>query len=239
LDLSIIIPAFNEGRKIAYDIKSAADFLLREHLVGEIIVVDDGSTDDTAERARSAMIDPSIEKRILRHDRNHGKGFAVKMGMAVARGEFVMFSDSGSCTPLSYARRAMDLIRSGQCEIAHGSRKLPDSVILKRQKLGRRIASKLFRAAMGIVMGIPGEMTDTQCGFKVYRGDIGRELYGECRTMDFMFDIEIILRALRKGYRVHEFPIQWTSDHDSRVLPVRTSWRVIGEMISIKQSMKL
>ena len=86
-------------------------------------------------------------------------------------------------------------------------------------------------------MKIPPELTDTQCGFKIYKGDIARHLYSECITDGFMFDIEIIIRAQKEGYRIKEFPINWSCDRDSRLSPTRSWWRVLSELMTIKQTM--
>jgi dolichyl-phosphate beta-glucosyltransferase len=86
-------------------------------------------------------------------------------------------------------------------------------------------------------MKIPAEFTDTQCGFKIYKGDVARQLYGECATDGFAFEIEIIMRAQKKGYRIKEFPIDWTCDRDSRLSPTRSFWRILLELITIKQIM--
>jgi len=237
MDLSIIIPAFREGHKICHDVEAAAAMLAERGLAGEIIVVDDGSPDDTAAAAAAVELPPGVERTVIRYTPNRGKGFAVRTGMAAARGEFAMFSDVGVCIPYSSAMAGIELIKSGRCEIAHASRKLPDSRQLRRQRLYRRILSWGFRKTVGLFMGIPPELTDTQCGFKVYRGDVARELYGRCRSDGFMFDIEILLRARKAGYRVLEFPVEWRCDWDTRLHPGRSAAATFSELRAIKRSL--
>jgi len=238
MDFSIVIPAFREATKIRRDVEAAADFFVRHGLAGEVIVVDDGSPDDTSAAAEAADVPPAVERRVIRYTPNRGKGCAVRTGMNQTRGRHVMFADVGLCVPFENALRGLELIQSGRCEIAHGSRKLPDSVILRPQRLYRRFLSWSFRKAAGLFMGVPGGLTDTQCGFKVYRGDVARELYGACVSDGFMFDIEILLRALRQGYRVLEFPVEWRCDWDSRLRPGRNAADTLAELQAIKRNLR-
>lgn len=238
MDLSIVIPAFREENKVAHDVEAAGAFLAEHGLTGEIIVVDDGSPDGTAAAAEAATVPDGVERRVIRYTPNRGKGYAIRAGMRETRGDFVMFADVGLCVPFENVRRGIEPIRAGQCEIAHGSRKLPQSVLHRRQRLYRRALSWLFRKVVGLAMGVPGRLTDTQCGFKVYRGDVGRELYAACRTDGFMFDIEVLLRALHKGYRVVEFPVEWRCDWDSRLHPARGAGHTIGELRAIRRTLK-
>jgi dolichyl-phosphate beta-glucosyltransferase len=238
MDLSIVIPAYNEQDKVAHDVEAAADFLLHEGMNGEILVVDDGSDDGTAEAAREARVLRGVDRHVIRYTPNRGKGHAVKTGMVQTRGAIAMFADVGLCVPFENAMRGIEPIRHGQCELAHGSRKLPESVLVRKQHAYRRALSWMFRKAAGFIMGIPGKLSDTQCGFKIYRGDVARELYAACRTDGFMFDIEILLRALRKGYRVVEFPVEWRCDFDSRLRPAHEGTEVFKELRRIKRELK-
>lgn len=235
MNLSIIIPVFEERQKIAHDIQAASTFLTSRQLTGEIIVVDDGSRDDTALIAKRVEVAPSLQLNVIRYERHKGKGFAVRAGVRESRGDDVMFADSGLCVPYQNALAGLHLIKSGACEIAHGSRRLKESQIIKPQAWHRRLTARIFRWLVVYWIKIPAHLTDTQCGFKIYRGEVARELYGECLTHGFMFDIEIILRALRKGYRIREFPIQWTCDLDSRLSFTRTPKQIWREMRNIKR----
>jgi len=237
VDLSIAIPAFEESDKISRDIKEAATFLQRNHFTGEIIVVDDGSSDNTAEAAKNTNIPSKIPLKVVRLDCNRGKGYAVRTGIMQTNGEYVMFADSGCCVPYENVIRGLKLLKSAVCDIAHGSRKLRESKIQRQQSLYRRICSAIFHWFVIYVVKIPSELTDTQCGFKIYRGDIGRTLYGRCTVDGFMFDVEIILRALRQGFRIKEFPIEWTCDRDSRLAPARSLWRILLELLTIKRTL--
>jgi len=238
MDLSIIIPAYREAAKIRRDVEAAGIFLERAGLAGEIIVVDDGSPDGTREAALAAQAPEGVVCRVIRLEPRRGKGFAVRTGMTASRGRFAMFADVGLCVPFEFSMRAMEMINRGECDIAHGSRKLPDSIIIQPQTLYRRLCSRLFRLIVRLFMGIPDEFTDTQCGFKVYRGDVARRLYGECFSNGFMFDVEILLRALRHGYRVKEFPVEWRCDLDTRLHPARGAKDTLAELAAIKKALK-
>ena len=236
MDLSIVIPAYEESKKIARDVEAAAAFLHDNNLTGEIIVVDDGSRDNTAEAAK-VDVSNDIELKIIRYGKHSGKGYAVRKGITQSTGRYVMFADSGNCVPYQDTLRGLELIKNGTCDIAHGSRKTRDCHIEKAQNIYRRICSRIFHWFVINIMKIPAELTDTQCGFKIYIGDIARELYSENITDGFTFDIEIILRAMQKSYRIKEFPLDWTCDPDTRLSPTRSIRRVLAELWKIKKNL--
>ena len=173
--------------------------------------------------------------KVIRCGEHRGKGCALRTGISRSAGDYVMFADSGNCVPYENALEGLELIKDNQCDIAHGSRRLAASKIELSQGLYRRICSAVFASFVKRLMKIPPELTDTQCGFKIYRGKVARDLYSRCETNGFMFDIEIILRAVKQGYKIKEFPIQWRCDSDSRLRPVRSLGCIIRELINIKQ----
>lgn len=238
MDLSIVIPALNESKKIARDVKMAALFLEANNLDGEIIIVDDGSTDGTANIAKKVNVPQNVKLNVIGFEHHKGKGYAVRAGIKQTSGKFVMFADSGCCVPYGNALLGLQMLQDGTCDIAHGSRKIIESDILEDQPRHRRICASIFCWLIHKLMKIPPEITDTQCGFKVYKGDIARELYSQCKSFGFMFDVEIILRALKQRYRIKEFPIEWTCDPDSRLSLVRAMWPVIRELRNIKRTLK-
>ena len=235
MDLSIVIPAFEESKKIARDVAAAAEFLDHHQFEGEIIVVDDGSKDDTADAAKNVEISSEIKRNVIRYEAHRGKGYAVRTGITTSSGAYVMFADSGGCVPYEDTLRGLELIKNGACDIAHGSRKTWGCHIERTQSLYRRLCSKFFHWFVIHDMKIPAEFSDTQCGFKIYKGDVARHLYGESVIDGFTFDIEIIMRAQKEGYRIKEFPIDWTCDRDSRLSPTRSSWRVLSELLTIRR----
>ncbi len=237
MDLSIVIPAFEETKKIARDVKAASEFLVANSLAGEILVVDDGSEDDTTQAARAVTVPSAVKLNVIRYEQHRGKGHGVRTGMIASTGRYAMFADCGLCIPYGNALLGLEMLRNDQCDMAHGSRRHIQSDILRDQPLHRRILSRTFKFMVRTMLGVPRELTDTQCGFKMYKGDIARELYAECTSDGFMFDIEIILRALRKGYRIGEFPVEWVCDPDSRLSVTRTPWSVLVELHRIKRAM--
>lgn len=237
MDFSIIIPAYNEETKIANDLQAAAIFLQQEKLRGEIILVDDGSEDNTS------VISKEIASRlanikVLQFKKHTGKGFAVKKGIQASQGEYVMFADSGNCIPYTDALVGKKMIETGICDIANGSRKLEKSYISRSHSFLRKIISKSIRKILIVWIGLPNSFTDTQCGFKIYRGDIARELYGDCIKNGFLFDVEIIMRGLKKGYKIQEFPVHWTADLDSRLSPFKNFVGIIRELFELKRILK-
>jgi len=238
MDLSIVIPEFNEAQKIARDVEAAGAFLVEHGLTGEIIVVDDGSSDNSADLAEAAPVPAGVRRQVIRCPENRGKGHAVRTGMLQTRGEVTLFADAGLCIPFDNALLGMALIQKDGYDIAHGSRRLPDSVITRPKSLYRRLLTRVFRWVMPCLSGTPRSLSDTQCGFKVYRGDVGRELYSRCVCNGFLFDVETVLRAMRAGWRIAEFPVEWHSDPDSRLHPARSVPRLIGELRSIRKALR-
>ena len=235
-ELSIIIPAYNEQHKIQKDIYAADKYLSDNKIEGEIIVVDDGSSDDTSEAARKTAQDVYSECRVITLEHNTGKGCAVRSGIIDSKGDYAAFADCGCCVPYEEINIGLDLIRNGNCQIAHGSRKLSGCHINRPQTIYRKICSQIFHWFLIHDIKKLAKLTDTQCGFKVYRGDVAREIYGQSKIDSFMFDIETILIALVNGYSICEFPINWTCDPDSRLKPSHEIYKIIKDLIWLKKT---
>jgi glycosyltransferase involved in cell wall biosynthesis len=231
-DLTIVIPAYKEAAKIDRDVEAADAFLRQRQLDGEIIVVDDGSSDGTATAAR-ALQSKYPDLRVVSYARNRGKGHALAQGIALAQGRHVMFADAGLCVPYDVASIGLMMLELGMCDIAHGSRRMRGSV-LRRQPLYRRVGSVVYSWVVHFLMGVPWYVSDTQCGFKIYRHDLAKELYGELVTDGFMFDIEVILRALGRKSRILEFPVLWSNDADTRYDPIWGTVRNFKELVGIR-----
>jgi dolichyl-phosphate beta-glucosyltransferase len=235
MDVSIVIPAFKEAGKIERDVAAADAFLRSRKDGGEIVLVDDGSPDTTAASARALQAKyPSL--RVVSYERNRGKGHAIAQGVAHARCGTIMFADAGLCVPYEIATIGLAMLELDMCDLAHGSRRMRGSV-LRAQPLYRRLGSLAYKMVVHAAMGVPRSISDTQCGFKIYRRDVARELYGDLLTDGFMFDIEIIMRALRRKYRILEFPVLWSNDADTRFDPVKGTLRNVKELARIRWSM--
>jgi dolichyl-phosphate beta-glucosyltransferase len=239
MDISIVIPAFNEAGKIGRDMDAASAFLFENGFGGEVIIVDDGSTDSTFAEAESAAVPSAVDKTVLRLDPHAGKGAAVGRGMVQSRGEVVLYADSGTCVPFANALPVIRRIAAGELDIGLASRRLKGTVIRRDRPLRRRIISRLFHLAAVIVAGLPRRITDSQCGFKVYKGEIARSLFSGLVTPGFLFELEIILKALRRGYRVEEFPVEWTCDLDTRLRPAAQAGNVLKELVKVRSRARI
>lgn len=233
MKLSIIIPAFEESGKISNDIFIADEYLRDEGISGEIIVVDDGSSDKTFDTALGTKSKISSSLRVIKNEVNCGKGCSIKKGVEAAEGEFILYTDAGSTVPLKFASLAIKMIEERPCEIVHGSRKLKESVIIIKQDADRRVISDLFLKFVKSFLKIPSSLTDTQCGFKIYKKEAAKKLYSELITERFVFEIELIKRAQNHEYRIEEIPIEWKCDRDSRISFLFTPWNVIAELLKI------
>ncbi|MCL5292378.1 MAG: glycosyltransferase family 2 protein [Actinobacteria bacterium] len=229
--LSIIIPAFCEEAKIGKDVRAASAYLAEKELTGEIIVVDDGSTDRTAETAK-ALAEGIPNLRVISYKRNRGKGYAVRTGIRESKGKYVMFADTGLCVPYEYVDIGLRKLNDG-ADIAIGSRRYQGAEIVKAQPLYRRLGSKVFWLVIKAWLSLPGGVTDTQCGFKVLKGDIARKLYSECTIDGFMLDIDMLCRAEQAGYKIVEFPVAWTNDSDTRYNPITGTWHNFKQLYRI------
>ncbi len=236
--ISLIIPAYNEEDKIKFDVETAADFMYTHFQKGEIMVVDDGSRDRTGNEAEKADHPQEIDIKMIRLDTNRGKGAAVKTGVMDARGDIILYADSGTCVPYADALPVIERIQSGELDIGMASRRHRRTIILRNRPVKRRIISRMFLWAAKMITGLPGWISDSQCGFKIYRGDAAHKLYRECRTEGYLFEIEILLLAQKKGFRVEEFPIRWACDPDTRLRPASDVWSVIKELVQIRRRMK-
>jgi len=237
IELSIVIPAYKETAKIERDIRAAAAFLDDHNIRGEILVVDDGSPDNTFAVAQ-ALESSFPALTALTYKPNRGKGHALRYGITRTRGKNVMFADSGLCVPYDIATIGLTMLNLQMCDVAIGSRRARGS-IRRQQPLYRRIGSKVYSFVIHTLVGIPWYISDTQCGFKIYRGDVARHLYGACFTNGFMFEIEVILRSLACGYQVLEFPVLWSNDADSRFNPLTGTWKLMVDLAIIRWRLTL
>lgn len=227
--LSVIIPAYNEAERFGPHIQSVLGYLRANFPDFELVIVDDGSADQTA-AVVSAAIDGEARARLISYHPNRGKGCAIRTGMAATHGAKVVFIDADLSTPMEEIPRALELLE--QADIVVGSRALPDSEIRVRPPLYRRLATAIFDTVKHVMVGL-WHISDTQCGFKAFRGDIGRALFALGQVDRFMFDVEILYLAERAGLRLREMPVRWADAPGSKVRfweglvsMIRDLWRI-------------
>lgn len=238
MDLSIIIPVYNEAHKIIADLSALKFFLSSQGLKAEVIVVDDGSDDKTVAVVKDFIDQGNTFCRLMGYQPNKGKGHAVRQGVAEAGGDVIMFVDSGNCVPFDNIIPALRMIKNGTTDIAHGSRFMKESRIMIPRSYARKFYSAAFRLLIRLLFQQTRKLTDTQCGLKVYRHDVAKKIYAECKTNGFLFDIDTIVRAGRYGFRITEFPLEWTPDPDSRLYPLRFMFLLIPELFSLRKFLR-
>jgi glycosyltransferase involved in cell wall biosynthesis len=231
LDLSIIIPAYNEGRRLPKTLDAIGAFLTASPLRAEIIVVDDGSTDATAQLAASFR-DGYSSLRLVSNGKNRGKGFSVRHGMLEARGEFALFTDADLSTPIEEANKLLAALRDQEYDAAIGSRAMDRRLIQVHQSAVREQAGILFNYMVRWIMGIG--FSDTQCGFKAFRTERARIIFEQQRIERFGFDPEILFLAKRHGLRVAEVPVRWSHDSATKVNVVADGMRMLLDLLVIR-----
>ena len=229
--LTVIIPVFNEEKRLASSARQLAGWLSRFGMKHELLIVDDGSTDATPELLKK-LAGEVRNLRVIRLPRNRGKGAAVRTGLQAARGQSVVFMDVDLSTAPSQIPRALERIRAGYY-LAIGSRALPGSRLPVPQPLLRRISGRIFNSAVRIILGLP--YADTQCGFKAMTGKAARALSRNMRLDGFDFDVELLLLARRQGLRVSEFPITWSDRAHSTVRLMAHSARMFSTLFSLRK----
>ncbi len=208
--LSVVIPAYNEAARLPASLQRIVAFL-EPRFPYELLVVDDGSQDGTEALARAAV---SPAPRVLRHEPNRGKGYAVRRGVLAARGRCVLMTDADLSTPIEELPRLLDKLEEG-FDVVIGSRAVSGARIERRQPFYRENMGRLFNLAVRI-LAVPG-LHDTQCGFKLFRAEAAQVVFAACRLDGFAFDVEALFLARRAGYRVAELPVIWRNDAASRV----------------------
>jgi glycosyltransferase involved in cell wall biosynthesis len=222
--LSIILPAYNEERRLGRCLDALFGFLPRQRYTWEIIAVNDGSTDGTWSIMRGYA--GTFNHFYPLHAEHAGKGNAVRLGMLTARGNYRMFMDVDLSTPLTEIPNALAAI--GDAEIVIGSREVNREKV--RETWKRRIMGRLFHALIADI--VPG-IRDTQCGFKLFRDYVADDIFRLQQIEGMAFDVELLYLALMKHYTVKEMPVEWAHDNDSRVRMFSTSWEMFVDVSSI------
>jgi dolichyl-phosphate beta-glucosyltransferase len=222
--LSVVVPAYNEEARLTPTLDRVQEYLGARGYESEILVVDNASTDRTAEVARAAGVEVLQEPR-------RGKGAAVRTGMLAARGQYVLFSDADLSTPIEEVEKLLAGLRGG-ADIAIASRGLAESNIVKHQPWHRemvgRMGNKLVR-----LMAVRG-IADTQCGFKLFPGELARRIFRLQRLTGAAFDVETLFIAQHHGLRIAEVPVTWIDSPDTRFNRVTDSFDAVKDLIRIR-----
>ena len=232
LDLSIVVPAFNEAERLPATLSALADFLANRPWRSEIVVADDGSTDATVARARAAAERAPFPIRVVCLGRNLGKGSAVKRGLAEARGRFAGFVDADLPYALDALDRAMAQLAAG-ADLVIGGRDLPGSSEVRGYTWLRWVPGKVYSVLVNAlaVEGIP----DTQCGFKWFRTEVARELFARVTLAGYAFDVELLTIAQRWGLRIARIPVRFTHSDDSRIRILSDSARMLRDLVRVNR----
>lgn len=228
--LSIIIPAYNEANRLPSTLKTVTTWLTQQKYHHEIIVVDDGSTDKTSQFVKTLKNTlPSIQ--LVTHEKNLGKGAAVKTGMALARGDIRLFMDADHSTHIKEIEKALPLLKKG-ADIILASRQHPDSNIKQRQRLVREYMGRTFNTLIRYLIQTP--IKDTQCGFKVFTAASANTIFEHLQTKGFAFDVEILYLAHLFDYQIAEIPVEWTNDPESKVKIIAHSWKMLVDVLRLR-----
>jgi len=230
LTYSIVLPAYNESARIAATLGRILAHASQRDWQIEVIVVNDGSTDDTARIVREyASKHPAL--RLLENPGNRGKGYSVRDGMLQAQGDILLFSDADLSSPIAEADKLFSAIHQG-ADVAIGSRWVKAELQIKRQPLYRQFLGRIFNLALRLVLGL--NFKDTQCGFKAFTRDAAQKLFPLQRIERWGFDPELLYLARKRGLAVIEVPVAWSHREGTRINPVLDGIRMLGEIFVIR-----
>jgi glycosyltransferase involved in cell wall biosynthesis len=237
VSLSIVVPAFNEAARLGQSLRAILDYLKKTNPGAELIVVDDGSDDDTLAVANQVFADAgNIETRVISYQPNRGKGYAVRCGLLACKGRIAVFSDADLSTPITETPKVVDPIEQGEYDLTFGSRALDRRLIGVHQPWRREQGGRVFNLVVRLATGLP--FWDTQCGFKAFRMSAFRPIVEAANIDRFGFDVELLYVSQVAGLRLKEIPVRW--DHKVGALDAsgnyaRDSMRMLGEVKKIRQ----
>ena len=231
MDLSIVIPAYNEEKRLGGSLSKIIPYLDSLELNYEIIVVDDGSKDKTIEVANQFKDKTNL--RVLENKINRGKGYSVKQGILDAKFDHVLFTDSDLATPID----ELDILLEGLKEdndIVIASRTLEDSEIIVNQPFYRQIMGKTF-PLMVRVIAVRG-ISETQCGFKLFKTEVIQNIVKHQTIDRFGFDVELLFLAKKMNYKIKEVPVQWIDQEGSRLHPIKDGYGMFKELLKVRSN---
>jgi glycosyltransferase involved in cell wall biosynthesis len=227
---SIVIPAYNESARLGATLEKVLGYVHQQGWDAEVIVVNDGSRDNTAEIVRSfAAEDPVL--RLVENPGNHGKGYSVRNGMLNARGRTVLFSDADLSSPIEEAPKLFQALEQG-ADIAIGSRWLRSETQTQRQPLHRQLFGRIFNLILRLTLGL--KFKDTQCGFKAFKQPAVQAIFPLQKIERWGFDPEILFLARKLKFKVQEVPVAWGHSGGTRINPLVDGSRMVMEMLRIR-----
>jgi len=230
-DLSIVVPAYNEAKRIGETLAAIASHLRERHPSFELIVIADGD-DGTREKAQEFATQSGAPVMVGGSPARRGKGRGIREGVDRSQGRIVGFVDADYKTPIEEVDKLLPWLENGY-DIAIGSRALTESRVEIAQPLYRRVGSRVFGMAMHLTTGL-WQIRDTQCGFKFFQGAVARDLFGRQRVDGYMFDVEVLYLAHRSGYRIKEVGVKWRDDGDSRLDLLAGNWQNAIDILRIR-----
>ena len=226
--LSLIFPAYNEEFRITKSLETAFEYLSKQNYSYEVIVVDDGSNDKTAEVVSRLK----NEVKIIKQPKNLGKGAAVRRGMLEASGTFRVFTDADLSTPIYELKKLLESLENC-ADICIGSRGIDNSLIKEHQPFYREFMGRFFNQIVQFYL-LKG-INDTQCGFKGFKENAAIDIFSKATLDGFSFDVEILFLARKLGYKIKEVAVEWYNDNRTKVDPIKDSIRMFFELIKIKK----
>jgi dolichyl-phosphate beta-glucosyltransferase len=230
--LSVIIPAYNEEKRIGATLASIHAFFSGKKYDYEIIVVDDGSTDTTVRQVENSLLARAGRLKVIGNGVNRGKGFSIKNGILNSSGEYVLFSDADMSTPIEECDRFLDYAKQGY-DIVIGSRSVSGAEIRIRQPLYREMMGKIFNLFVKALLGM--KFNDTQCGFKLFNAAPAKEIASLMKIDGFSFDVEMLYLAKTKGYKIMETGVIWNNSPLSKVMVMNSSFNMFLSLFRIKR----
>ncbi|HHT9136267.1 MAG TPA: dolichyl-phosphate beta-glucosyltransferase [Candidatus Wunengus sp. YC60] len=228
--LSVIIPAYNEEKRLLPTLRKICAYLSTKDFPYEIIVVDDGSTDNTLQITRN-FANSNDHIIILANEQNSGKGYSVRRGMLSALGEYVFFTDADLSTPIEEIEKCLPYLVNGY-DVVIGSRSMPGADIIVHQPWYREKMGKIFNFMVNMVL-LNG-IIDTQCGFKGFKREAVKTVFSRCKIDGFSFDVEALYLSRKYNFKIKEIPIRWENSALSKVSPIKHSLQMFKDLIGIK-----
>jgi len=230
LDLSVVIPAYNEEHRLPQTLLSILEYFDARKLSYEVIVVDDGSRDSTAKVVRQfSRLSPQV--KLLMCPRNRGKGYAVRLGMMNALGALILYDDADGASPIEEFARLEAAMNLG-ADIAIGSRAIFAADTAVKTIFIRKAMGRVFNLLVNLLL-LP-QITDTQCGFKLFRRAVARRIFSQQHADGFSFDVEILFLAKRAGFKITEVPINWTNVPGSKVNLIKDSLLMFIDVVRFR-----